>query len=72
MQIKGMWNLFETMEKDTNFNIDIKTLNHILALHTNALKIEEINSKVLPLYEKYNIKLDILAYKDLTYMYLKK
>jgi hypothetical protein len=52
-------------------NIDIKTLNNILKLHTAAFRIEELNSKVFPLYKKFKIKPDVHTFKDLSIMYLK-
>jgi pentatricopeptide repeat protein len=62
MYIKDTWELFETMKEDPEMEINIHILNSILLLHTNALRIEELDSKVLPLYAKFKIKHDVFTY----------
>ena len=39
-------------------------------LYTSALRMDELDAKLLPLYEKYNIKHDIYTYQYLSKMYL--
>lgn len=39
-------------------------------LYTNCLRIEELDAKVLPLFEKYRLKHDVYTYQNITKMYL--
>lgn len=68
--IKDSWELFESMKKNDQVKINIQILNSLLLLHTNALRIEELDSNVLPLYAKYKIKHDVFTYQHLSKMYL--
>lgn len=58
------------MKKNDQVKINIQILNSLLLLHTNALRIEELDSNVLPLYAKYKIKHDVFTYQHLSKMYL--
>ena len=42
----------------------------MVQLHANALRPDELDSSVLPLYEKYNIKHDVYTYQNLSKMFL--
>jgi hypothetical protein len=59
------------MELDQNVRIETMVMNQILLLHSDALRIEELDSKVLPLYVKHNLKYDVATYDKLSEMYLK-
>jgi hypothetical protein len=41
-----------------------------LLLHSNALRVEELDANVLPLYEKYKIKHDVFTFQHISKMYL--
>lgn len=41
---------------------NIHVLNSMLELHAAALRIEDLESKVLPLFDKYRIKHDMYTY----------
>ena len=58
------------MESNPDAKVNIHILNSLLLLHTNALRVEELDSYVLPLYEKYRIPHDIYTYQALSKMYL--
>ena len=42
----------------------------MLLLHTSALRLDEIDSRVLQLYDKYKVPYDIYTYQNLSKMYL--
>lgn len=62
MYIKDSHELFKQLEKSPDTKVNIHILNSLLLLHTNALRVEELDSYVLPLYEKYRIPHDIYTY----------
>ncbi len=64
--------LFKTLEKGENdTEVNIQVLNSLLLLYSNALRPEQLEAEVLPLYEKFKIKHDVYTYQNLTRMYLK-
>lgn len=64
--------LFKTLEKGENdAEVNIQVLNSLLLLYSNALRPEQLEAEVLPLYEKFKIKHDVYTYQNLTRMYLK-
>lgn len=64
--------LFKTLEKGENdTEVNIQVLNSLLLLYSNALRSEQLEAEVLPLYEKFKIKHDVYTYQNLTRMYLK-
>lgn len=69
MYIKDTWELFETMQKDgTDINVNI--LNSMVYLYSSALRPDDMEAHVLPLYDKYKIKHDVYTYQHLSKMYL--
>ncbi len=72
MYLKDSMELFKTLEKGENDNeVNIQVLNSLLLLYSNALRPEQLEAEVLPLYEKFKIKHDVYTYQNLTRMYLK-
>jgi len=70
MYIKDAWELFEQLKQNPDAEVNIHILNSLLLLHTNALRVEELDANVLPLYEKFKIKHDIFTYQNLSKLYL--
>lgn len=73
MYIKDAFELFRTMVRDeatTGLEVNIQILNSLVLLHTNALRPEQLEADVLPLYEKYRLKHDVYTYQNLSKMYL--
>ena len=70
MYINDAFQLFDQAKEDPEVNININILNGLLLLHTSALRVEELDANVLPLYDKYKIKHDIYTYQNLSKMYL--
>lgn len=62
MYIKDAWELFEQMKGNPEVEINIHILNSLLLIHTNALRVKDLDSTVLPLYSKFKIKHDIYTY----------
>ena len=58
------------MEKE-NIDMNIHVLNSYLYLYCSALRPEQMETDVLPLYDKYKIKYDLFTYQNLIQMYLK-
>ncbi len=72
MYLKDSMELFKTLEKGENdTEVNIQVLNSLLLLYSNALRPEQLEAEVLPLYEKFKIKHDVYTYQNLTRMYLK-
>lgn len=72
MYLKDSMELFKTLEKGENdAEVNIQVLNSMLLLFSNALRPEQLEAEVLPLYEKFKIKHDVYTYQNLTRMYLK-
>jgi len=62
MYIKDAWKLFEQIKSSEHAEVNINILNSILLIHTNALRVEELDANVLPLYEKFKIKHDVFTF----------
>mmetsp|Transcript_14056 Transcript_14056/g.23876 ORF Transcript_14056/g.23876 Transcript_14056/m.23876 type:complete len:255 (-) Transcript_14056:272-1036(-) len=68
--IKDSWDLFEQMKENPEVKINNHILNSLLLLHCNALRTEEIEAYVLPLYEKHKINYDVYTFQNLSKLYL--
>jgi pentatricopeptide repeat protein len=51
--------------------VSIQVINSLLLLYTNALRPEQLEADILPLYNKYRMKHDVYTYQNLIKMYLK-
>ncbi len=51
--------------------MSIQVINSLLLLYTNALRPEQLEADILPLYNKYRMKHDVYTYQNLIKMYLK-
>lgn len=69
MYLEDAWKLLDNMKKD-GVDPNINILNSFLYLYANSLKTPELETKVLPLFEKYKIKHDIFTYQHLIRAYL--
>ena len=70
LYIKDAWELFEQIKGNPKVSVNIHILNSILLIHTNALRVEDLDSTVLPIYAKFKIKHDVYTYQHLSKMYL--
>ena len=50
------------MIKETDYEPNIYILNSLVLLYSNALSVEELERKVLPLYNQNNIKYDVYTF----------
>jgi len=50
------------MIKETEHEPNIHILNSLVLLFSNALSVEELERKVLPLYAKNSIKYDVYTF----------
>jgi hypothetical protein len=55
MYVRDGFELFNQMVKDSDFEPNIHVLNSLTLLFCNALKVTELEQKVLPLYAKNRI-----------------
>ena len=69
MYLKDSWELVKNMEKE-GLEPNIHILNSMLFLYCNAIRVEEMEAKILPLYEKYKITHDVYTYQNLAKLYL--
>ena len=60
--INDAWNLMDIIEKNHNLEMNIHILNSMVLLYANALRVEELEAKVLPLFDKYRIPHDIFTF----------
>lgn len=69
MYISDAWELFHSMEKDGG-DINGNILNSMVFLYANALRPDDLEANVLPLFDKYKLKHDVYTYQHLTRLYL--
>lgn len=55
MYVRDGFELYNQMVKDSEFEPNIHVLNSLTLLFCNALKVTELEQKVLPLYAKNRI-----------------
>lgn len=65
--IQDSWKLFHIIEQKGEVNSFI--LNAMLSIHAKALKIEELEGLVLPLFDKFAIKKTEYTYECLIELY---
>ena len=68
MYIKDAMELYEQMQKE-GCEVNSHILNGLLELHANAYRVDELDAKILPLFEKHNIKPCIYTYQRLARLY---
>ena len=69
MYINDAFELFNQAKSDPDIKININILNSMLWLHTSALRVEELDANVLPLYDKHKIRHDVYTYQHLSKLY---
>lgn len=62
MYLTDGWELYEQMVKETDYEPNIHILNSLVLLFSNALNVEELERKVLPLYNQHAIKYDVYTF----------
>ena len=62
MYIRDAWNLFELVEKKQNLEINPHLLNAMVLIYANALRPEELEAKVLPLFDKHRHQYNIYTF----------
>lgn len=73
MYIKDATELFKAMEKDEDglgIAPNIEVLNSMVYLYSSALRTEQLEADVLPLFDKYRIKHDVYTFQHISRMYL--
>ena len=60
LYISDAWKLLDIIKNENMININI--LNSFLFIHVKALKSDQIEGLVLPLYEKFKIEKDEYTY----------
>lgn len=69
LYIKDAFQLYKTMESE-GLEVNIQILNSLVLLYANALRPEQLEAEVLPLFDKYRMKQDVYTYQNLSKMYL--
>ena len=62
LYIKDSFELFNQLQNDPDCNVTPQVLNSLLLLHCNAMRVDDLDSKVLILYDKHKIPYDIYTY----------
>lgn len=73
MYIKDAMDLLRTVERDEKnegVEVNIEILNSLVYLYGSALRPEQLETEILPLYEKHRVKHDVYTYQELGRMYL--
>jgi predicted nucleotidyltransferase len=68
--IEDAWELMERIEAD-GYKFNSEILNTMVLLHCNALRGEDLETKVLPLYLKHKISYDVYTYQHIIRHFLK-
>ena len=69
LYIKDALALFEQLKKEKHLEVNGHILNSLVELHVNALRTDELDANILPLYEKHHVKPDIYTYQRLARLY---
>jgi hypothetical protein len=73
LYIKDAFELFRAVERDedgTGIAPNIEILNSMVLLFGSALRPDELEAEVLPLFDKYRIKHDVYTFQHISKMYL--
>jgi len=64
MYVKDAFELFKTVEKgeEAGVEVNVHLLNSLTYLFANALRPEQLEAEVLPLYEKHRVRHDVYTY----------
>ena len=62
LYIEDAWKLFEQLKQDPELEVNIHVLNSLLLLYCNALRLDDLDARLLPLYEKHKIPHDVYTY----------
>lgn len=69
--IQDAWNLFHKVQEE-GYQVNVQLLNTMLYLHTKAVREEELETRVLPLYKKHKIQYDVYTYQHLIEFFREK
>lgn len=58
------------MKNDPEIEINSHILDSMLLLYCNALRVDDLDSKLLPMYDKYKVKHNVYTYQCLAKLYL--
>jgi hypothetical protein len=70
MYCKDGLELYHQMIQNTDCEPNIQILNSLTYLFCSALKVDELEQKILPLYAKNRIQYDVYTYMNISKMYL--
>ncbi len=62
MYINDAWSLLKNMMEVEGLEPNIHILNAMTFLYSRAVRAEELEARVLPMYDKYRIKHDVYTY----------
>lgn len=62
MYIKDAWALFDLIEKKPNLEVNHNILNSMVMLYANTLKTEELEARVLPLFDKHRLSYNVYTF----------
>jgi predicted MPP superfamily phosphohydrolase len=65
MYIKDAWSLLDILEKKPDLEINTNILNSMVLLYANALRPEELEAKVLPLFDKHRLPFNVFTFQEL-------
>ena len=65
MYIKDAWAIFELVEKNPKIAMNANILNQMVTLYAGALKPEELEAKVLPLFDKFSVPFNVYTFQEL-------
>ena len=70
LYIKDSWELFRQMEENPEAKVTEQVIGSMLQLYCKALRLDELEAKVLPLYAKHKLPYSIYTYQNLSKLYL--
>ena len=62
MYIQDSMDLVEQIKNDENVELNVYILNSLVLLYANALRVDDLDANVLPLFTKHKIKHDVYTY----------
>ena len=69
MYIRDAWILFDQVEKKQNLEVNTHLLNSMVLLYANALRPEELEAKVFPLFDKFRHSYNVFTFQEVIKMF---
>jgi hypothetical protein len=58
------------VKSNPELEVNNNLLNSLVLLHANALRVEDLDAYVLPLFDKFKVKYDVFTFQHLSKLYL--